>query len=31
MIISRGLGNSIFPVRINNDPEIVKVVLRKEK
>jgi hypothetical protein len=28
MIISRGLGNSAFPVRINNYPEIVKVVLR---
>lgn len=31
MIISRGLGNSLFPVRINNYPEIVKVVLRKEE
>ena len=30
MIISRGLGNSAIPVRINNYPEIVKVVLRKE-
>jgi len=29
MIISRGLGNSLFPVRINNYPEIVKVVLRR--
>lgn len=31
MIISRGLGNSLFPVRINNYPEIVKVVLRREE
>ena len=31
MIISRGLGNSILPVRINNYPEIVKVVLRREE
>lgn len=31
MFISRGLGNSLFPVRINNYPEIVKVVLRKEE
>ena len=30
MIISRGLGNSVIPVRINNYPEIVRVVLRKE-
>ena len=29
VIISRGLGNSAFPIRINNYPEIVKVVLRK--
>ena len=29
MIISRGLGNSLAPVRINNYPEIVTVVLRK--
>ena len=27
MIISRGLGNSIFPIRLNNYPEIVKVTL----
>ena len=31
MIISRGLGNSLFPCRINNYPEIVKVVLRREE
>ena len=27
MIVSRGLGNSIFPIRINNRPEIVGVEL----
>ncbi len=27
MIISRGLGNSLFPFRVNNYPELVKVVL----
>lgn len=32
MIVSRGLGNSIIPLRINNPPEIVvlKLSLRKE-
>ena len=30
MIISRGLGNSVLPVRINNYPEIVWIVLRKK-
>lgn len=29
MIVSRGLGNSVFPFRIFNRPEIVKVVLKK--
>ena len=29
MIISRGLGNSLFPFRINNDPEIVVITLKK--
>ena len=29
MIISRGLGNSVLPVRINNYPEIVTVILKK--
>jgi len=28
MIVSRGLGNSIFPVRINNPPEIISVNLK---
>ncbi len=27
MIVSRGLGNSIFPLRINNPPELVLVIL----
>ncbi len=29
MIVSRGLGNSIFPFRINNTPELVLVTLTK--
>ena len=29
MVISRGLGNSVFPFRNFNRPEIVKVVLKK--
>ncbi len=29
MVISRGLGNSVFPFRIFNRPEIVKVILKK--
>lgn len=31
MVISRGLGNSVFPVRLFNRPEVVVVELRKEK
>ena len=27
MIVSRGLGNSIIPIRFNNDPELVIVEL----
>lgn len=30
MIVSRGLGNSIIPFRINNSPEIVVAELRKQ-
>lgn len=30
MVVSRGLGNSIIPVRINNPPEVVLVTLIKE-
>lgn len=29
MLVSRGIGNSIFPVRINNRPEVVVVELSK--
>ncbi len=29
MIVSRGIGNSIFPFRINNPPEIIIVTLEK--
>lgn len=29
MIVSRGLGNSLFPLRINNRPELVAVTLKK--
>ena len=28
MIVSRGIGNSVFPVRINNQPEVVIVQLK---
>lgn len=30
MIVSRGLGNSVFPFRINNRPELVVVTLEAE-
>ena len=30
MIISRGIGNSVVPVRINNNPELVVVKLTKD-
>lgn len=29
MIVSRGLGNSLFPLRLNNCPELVAVTLKK--
>ncbi|MEE1019700.1 MAG: metallophosphoesterase, partial [Acutalibacteraceae bacterium] len=31
MIVSRGLGNSIIPVRINDRPELVTVTLHSSK
>lgn len=31
MIVSRGIGNSAFPVRLFNFPEIVKITLKSEK
>ena len=30
LIVSRGLGNSSFPIRINNPIELVLVTLKKE-
>lgn len=30
MIVSRGLGNSIIPVRINNQPELIVVTLKNK-
>ena len=29
MVVSRGLGNSLFPFRVNNPPEIIIVTLKK--
>lgn len=29
MLISRGLGNSVVPLRINNRPEIVQIILQR--
>lgn len=29
VVISRGLGNSLFPFRVNNDPEVVAIKLRR--
>ncbi len=29
MVVSRGIGNSILPFRINNRPELVKIILNK--
>lgn len=28
MVVSRGIGNSLFPFRVNNDPEVVLAILR---
>ena len=30
MVVSRGLGNSIFPFRLNNPPEVVAVTLKNK-
>ena len=30
MIVSRGLGNSVIPLRINNNPELILITLKKE-
>ncbi len=30
MVVSRGLGNSIIPIRINNPPELVLITLKRE-
>ena len=30
MVVSRGLGNSIIPLRINNPPELVIVTLKRK-
>ena len=30
MIVSRGLGNSLFPLRFNNRPEVIVVELQLE-
>ncbi len=29
MYVSRGLGNSVIPLRVNNNPEIVNIILKK--
>lgn len=30
MVVSRGIGNSVFPVRFNNRPEVVLIELKAE-
>ncbi len=30
MIVSRGLGNSVIPLRVNNNPELISITLIKE-
>lgn len=29
MVVSRGLGNSLFPFRVNNNPELVLITLAR--
>jgi predicted MPP superfamily phosphohydrolase len=31
MLVSRGVGNSIFPFRVNNRPEIILIELKSSK
>ena len=31
MVVSRGIGNSLFPARVNNPPKIVVIELKSEK
>lgn len=31
MVVSRGIGNSILPLRINNDPEVIVITLRRSE
>lgn len=30
LVIHRGLGNSLFPLRINNRPEVILITLKKK-
>lgn len=30
LIVSRGIGNSVFPIRMNNQPEVILVILEAE-
>ena len=31
MIVSRGIGNSLFPFRVNNRPEVILVVVERSE
>ena len=31
MVVSRGIGNSLFPFRFNNRPEVILIELKSEK